>query len=114
MSKVVEIGSTATEKIISGVNTVADLVKTTLGPRGRNVLVRNQVSPPIITNDGVTIAKSIQLKDNAEDAGAQLIIQAANKTNIKAGDGTTTTTVLAQSMLKNAKNLIQENDEEER
>lgn len=110
MSKVVEIGSTATEKIITGVNTVADLVKTTLGPRGRNVLVRNQVSPPIITNDGVTIAKSIQLKDNAEDAGAQLIIQAANKTNIKAGDGTTTTTVLAQSMLKNAKNLIQEND----
>lgn len=110
MSKVVEVGSSATNKIVDGLNIVADLVKTTLGPRGRNVLVRNQVSPPIITNDGVTIAKSIELKDNAQDAGAQLIIQAANKTNIKAGDGTTTTTVLAQSMIKNASSLIQDTD----
>lgn len=110
MSKVVEVGSSATNKIVDGLNIVADLVKTTLGPRGRNVLVRNQVSPPIITNDGVTIAKSIELKDNAQDAGAQLIIQAANKTNIKAGDGTTTTTILAQSMIKNASSLIQDTD----
>lgn len=99
MSKDVRIGESATNPVIKGIDTVADIVKTTIGPSGRNVLVRNQISPPIITNDGVTIAKSIQLKDNTEDAGAQLIIQAANKTNIVAGDGTTTTTVLAQEMI---------------
>lgn len=99
MSKIIKYGDEAINCVVKGIDTVADIVKTTVGPKGRNVLVRNQVSPPIITNDGVTIAKSIQLKDNVEDAGAQLIIQAANKTNDVAGDGTTTTTILAQEMI---------------
>ena len=99
MSKEIKTGEEARECIITGIDKVANIVKTTVGPRGRNVLVRNQVSSPIITNDGVTIAKSIELKDNTEDAGAQLIIQAANKTNEVAGDGTTTTTILAQEMI---------------
>lgn len=92
----------AKESILKGIDTVADIVKVTVGPKGRNVLIMEQMSPPIITNDGVTIAKSIQLKDNMEDAAAQLMIQAANKTNTVAGDGTTTTTILAQSMIHNA------------
>ena len=99
MSKEIRVGSDAREQIISGIDKVANIVKTTVGPKGRNVLVRNNISAPIITNDGVTIAKSIELKDNTEDAGAQLIIQAANKTNDVAGDGTTTTTILAQEMI---------------
>ena len=99
MSKDIKVGKEAREQIISGIDKVANIVKTTVGPKGRNVLVRNQVSAPIITNDGVTIAKSIELKDNTEDAGAQLIIQAAKKTNDVAGDGTTTTTILAQEMI---------------
>lgn len=101
MSKDVRIGASAREGILKGINTVADIVKTTVGPRGRNVIIRNQISKPIITNDGVTIAKSIQLKDNTEDAGAQLIIDAANRTNEVAGDGTTTTTILAQNLINN-------------
>ena len=99
MSKDIKTGDEARKLIIDGIDKVANIVKTTVGPKGRNVLVRNQVSAPIITNDGVTIAKSIELKDNTEDAGAQLIIQAANKTNLVAGDGTTTTTILAQEMI---------------
>lgn len=87
MSKIIKYGEEASSAIIKGIDTVANIVKTTVGPRGRNVLVRNQISAPIITNDGVTIAKSIQLKDTMEDAGAQLIIQSANKTNEIAGDG---------------------------
>lgn len=108
MSKVIKYGDNATDAIINGIDTVADIVKTTVGPKGRNVLIRNQVSQPIITNDGVTIAKSIQLKDNAEDAGAQLIIQAANKTNDIAGDGTTTTTILAQEMIHKYYELVKD------
>ena len=99
MNKIVKQNQEARDLVIKGIDTVADIVKTTLGPRGRNVLLRNNLDAPIITNDGVTIAKSIQLRDNMEDAGAQLIIQAANKTNEVAGDGTTTTTVLAQTMI---------------
>lgn len=99
MSKIIKYDNEAKEAVINGIDAVANIVKTTVGPRGRNVLIRNQISQPIITNDGVTIAKAVQLKDNAEDAGAQLIIQAANKTNDIAGDGTTTTTILAQEMI---------------
>lgn len=108
MSKIIKYGDAANQSIISGIDTVADIVKTTVGPRGRNVLVRNQISAPIITNDGVTIAKSIELKDNAEDAGAQLIIQSANKTNEVAGDGTTTTTILAQEMIHKYYELVRD------
>lgn len=99
MSKEIKVGNDARDFVIKGIDKVADIVKTTVGPKGRNVLIRNQISAPIITNDGVTIAKSIELKDNTEDAGAQLIIQAANNTNTVAGDGTTTTTILAQEMI---------------
>jgi len=99
MNKIIKSGEEAKDPILKGIDAVANIVKTTVGPKGRNVLIREAVSAPIITNDGVTIAKSIQLKDNAEDAGAQLIIQAANKTNLVAGDGTTTTTILAQEMI---------------
>lgn len=106
MSKIIKYGSKASASVMRGIDAVADIVKTTVGPKGRNVLIRNQISTPIITNDGVTIAKSIQLKDNAEDAGAQLIIQSANKTNDVAGDGTTTTTILAQEMIHQFNDLI--------
>lgn len=99
MSKVIKTGVEARDAVIKGVDTVADLVKMTVGPKGRNVLIRELMSPPVITNDGVTIAKSIELKDRVEDTGAQLIIQVANKTNEVAGDGTTTTTILAQEMI---------------
>ena len=99
MNRIIKYGNDASSAIIKGIDKVADIVKTTLGPKGRNVLIRNNLDLPIITNDGVTIAKSIQLKDNIEDAGASLIISAANRTNEIAGDGTTTTTVLAQSLI---------------
>lgn len=105
MSKEIKYGN---DGIVRGIDTVANIVKTTVGPKGRNVLVRNQISAPIITNDGVTIAKSIELKDNTEDAGAQLIIQAAKKTNDVAGDGTTTTTILAQEMIHQFNNLVKD------
>lgn len=99
MSKVIKTGEIARDAIIKGVDTVADLVKMTVGPKGRNVIIRELMNPPVITNDGVTIAKSIELKDKVEDTGAQLMIQVANKTNEVAGDGTTTTTILAQEMM---------------
>ena len=82
MSKIIKSGKDAQEQIIRGVDAVADIVKTTLGPKGRNILIRELGSRPTITNDGVTIAKAIKLKDNAEDAGAQLLISAAEKTNV--------------------------------
>lgn len=109
MNRIIKYGEDARSSVLKGVDSVANIVKTTLGPKGRNVLIRNNLDAPIITNDGVTIAKAIQLKDNAEDAGAQLIIQAANKTNKVAGDGTTTTTVLAQNMIHEYLNYINVN-----
>lgn len=111
MSKEIKYGNEAQEAVIKGINTVADIVKTTIGPKGRNVLIRENGGTPIITNDGVTIAKSIQLKDNTEDAGASLIISAAQKTNDIAGDGTTTTTLLASEMIKNGFKHIKEHSE---
>lgn len=99
MSKIIKYDNEAQKSVVKGINTVADIVKTTIGPKGRNVLIRDLGSAPIITNDGVTIAKSIKLKDNMEDAGAALIISAANKTNDVAGDGTTTTTLLSSKII---------------
>ena len=99
MSKIIKYDNEAQEAVVKGINTVADIVKTTIGPKGRNVLIRDLGSSPVITNDGVTIAKSIKLKDNMEDAGAALIISAANKTNDVAGDGTTTTTLLSSKII---------------
>lgn len=111
MNRIIKYEEDARSSVLKGVDSVANIVKTTLGPKGRNVLIRNNLDAPIITNDGVTIAKAIQLKDNAEDAGAQLIIQAANKTNKVAGDGTTTTTVLAQNMIHEYLNYINVNSD---
>lgn len=99
MSKITMYGNEARDKVVTGVDAVANMVKITVGPKGRNVLLREALSIPTLTNDGVTIAKSIQLKDNVEDAGARLIISAAEKTNDVAGDGTTSTVILAQEML---------------
>src|SRR5215468_6518391 len=82
-----------------GMDTLADAVKITLGPRGRNVVLDKKFGPPTITNDGVTIAKEIELEDPFEDMGAQLLKEAATKTNDVAGDGTTTATVLAQAII---------------
>lgn len=106
MSKEIKYGNEAQEAVVRGINSVADIVKTTLGPKGRNVLIRENGSAPIITNDGVTIAKSIKLKDNTEDAGASLIISAARNTNDKAGDGTTTTTTLASEIINRGFNVL--------
>lgn len=111
MSKIIKYDEEAKNSVITGIDAVANIVKTTVGPKGRNVLIRNELSKPVITNDGVTIAKAIELKDNAEDAGAQLIIQAANKTNEIAGDGTTTTTILAQEMIHQYYELVKDSDE---
>lgn len=99
MSKVIKYNTDASISVRKGIDAVADIVKTTVGPKGRNVLIREALNTPIITNDGVTIAKNIQLKDNGEDAGASLVISAANKTNNVAGDGTTTTTILTQAII---------------
>src|SRR5678810_1350018 len=82
-----------------GIDTLADAVKITLGPKGRNVVLDKKFGPPTITNDGVTIAKEIELDDPFENMGAQLLKEAATKTNDVAGDGTTTATVLAQAIV---------------
>ena len=90
----------------AGVNKLADVVKVTLGPRGRNVVLEKKWGAPTITNDGVTIAKEIELEDAWENMGAQLAKEVATKTNDVAGDGTTTATVLAQAMVREGlKNL---------
>lgn len=99
MSKLILTGSTARQSILNGINKLADVVKLTLGPKGLNVVLGRTNKQPIITNDGVTIAKQIHLKDPYEELGVQLIQEVAEKTNTNAGDGTTTATVLAQAIL---------------
>ena len=91
-----------------GVNVLADAVRVTIGPKGRNVVIRQQIGAPLITNDGVTIAKSIELEDPFENMGAQLVKEVASQTNDIAGDGTTTATVLAQAMINSGIELIEE------
>ncbi|MFA5528183.1 MAG: chaperonin GroEL [Peptostreptococcales bacterium] len=100
MAKDIKFGEDARRKLESGVDKLADTVKVTLGPKGRNVLLGRKYGGPIITNDGVTIAKEIELEDAFEDIGAQLVKEVATKTNDVAGDGTTTATLLAQSIVK--------------
>ncbi|HUD20672.1 MAG TPA: chaperonin GroEL [Candidatus Saccharimonadales bacterium] len=99
MSKEIKFGQDARDKIRTGVNILADTVKVTLGPKGRNVLLDKGYGGPTITNDGVTIAKEIDLEDKFENMGAQLVKQVASKTNDAVGDGTTTATLLAQAMI---------------
>ena len=106
MAKEIKYGSEARTALEKGVNQLADTVKVTLGPKGRNVVLDKSFGAPLITNDGVTIAKEIELGDGFENMGAQLIREVASKTNDVAGDGTTTATVLAQAMVhEGMKNL---------
>ena len=100
MSKEIKFGEDARKSLLDGVNKLADTVKVTLGPKGRNVVLDKQFGAPLITNDGVTIAKEIELDDPFENMGARLVKEVSTKTNDIAGDGTTTATVLAQSMIK--------------
>ena len=100
MAKQIIYGEQSRQAILRGVNQLADAVKVTLGPKGRNVVIGKSFGAPVITNDGVTIAKEIELADPSENMGAQLVKQVAEKTNDVAGDGTTTATVLAQAMVK--------------
>ena len=99
MAKQIKQGEDARKALCAGIDTLADTVKITLGPKGRNVVLSKKFGAPVITNDGVTIAKEIELKDEFENMGAQLVREVATKTNDAAGDGTTTATVLAQAMV---------------
>ncbi len=100
MSKEIKFGEEARRALESGVNQLADTVKITLGPKGRNVVLDKKFGTPAITNDGVTIAKEIELEDEFENMGAQLVKEVATKTNDVAGDGTTTATLLAQAIIR--------------
>ena len=99
MAKQIKQGEDARKALCAGIDTLANTVKITLGPKGRNVVLGKKFGAPVITNDGVTIAKEIELKDEFENMGAQLVREVATKTNDAAGDGTTTATVLAQAMV---------------
>ena len=106
MAKEIKYGAEARKALEAGVNQLADTVSVTLGPKGRNVVLAKSFGSPLITNDGVTIAKEISLEDPFEDMGAQIVKEVATKTNDVAGDGTTTATVLAQAMINEGmKNL---------
>ena len=99
MAKQIIYGIEARNALMRGVDKLADTVKITLGPKGRNVVLDRKYGAPLITNDGVTIAKDIELEDAAENMGAQLVKEVATKTNDAAGDGTTTATLLAQAFV---------------
>ncbi|WP_043948430.1 TCP-1/cpn60 chaperonin family protein, partial [Candidatus Phaeomarinobacter ectocarpi] len=100
MAKEVKFGSEAREKMLQGVDTLANAVKVTLGPKGRNVVIDKSFGSPRTTKDGVSVAKEIELEDKFENMGAQLIREVASRTNDEAGDGTTTATVLAQAIVR--------------
>ncbi|MPM13309.1 60 kDa chaperonin [bioreactor metagenome] len=100
MAKEIKFGQESRRSLENGVNKLADTVKVTLGPKGRNVILDKKFGAPLITNDGVTIAKEIELEDRFENMGAQLVKEVATKTNDVAGDGTTTATVLAQAIIR--------------
>lgn len=100
MAKQIKFGEDARRALQSGVDQLADTVKITLGPKGRNVVLDKKFGAPLITNDGVTIAKEIELEDPFENMGAQLVKEVATKTNDVAGDGTTTATLLAQALIR--------------
>src|ERR1700683_4730471 len=99
MPKILEFDEDARRSLERGVNKLADVLKVTLGPRGRNVVIDKKWGAPTITNDGVTVAREIELENAQENLGAQLAKEVATKTNDVAGDGTTTATVLAQAMV---------------
>ena len=99
MAKQIKYGEDARKALQAGIDALADTVKITLGPKGRNVVLDKKFGAPLITNDGVTIAKEIELEDPFENMGAQLVREVSVKTNDVAGDGTTTATLLAQSIV---------------
>ena len=100
MAKQIIYGEEARKALMSGINQLADTVKITLGPKGRNVVLDKKFGSPLITNDGVTIAKEIELDDAFENMGAQLVKEVSVKTNDAAGDGTTTATLMAQAIIR--------------
>ena len=106
MAKDLRFGSDARTLLLSGVDQLADAVKSTLGPKGRNVILEKITGSPVVTNDGVTIAREIHLKDQFENMGAQLVKEAAIKTNDIVGDGTTTATVIAHAIIREGTKAI--------
>src|SRR5712671_6540782 len=100
MAKNIVHGEDSRQAMLRGVNTLADAVKVTLGPKGRNVVIDKKFGSPLITKDGVTVAKEIELKDPSQNAGALMVREVASKTSDVAGDGTTTATVLAQAIYR--------------
>lgn len=100
MAKELKFSEDARAAMLRGVDQLANAVKVTLGPKGRNVVLEKSFGSPLITNDGVTIAKEIELEDAFENMGAKLVSEVASKTNDVAGDGTTTATVLAQALIQ--------------
>lgn len=106
MSKLIEYDETARRAMEVGMDKLADTVQVTLGPRGRHVVLAKAFGGPTVTNDGVTVAREIELEDPFEDLGAQLVKSVATKTNDVAGDGTTTATILAQALIKGGLRLV--------
>src|SRR5215510_2040357 len=106
-AKQIHYSRTARTRILHGVNLLADAVKVTLGPKGRNVVIEKSFGSPVVTKDGVTVAKEIELHDKFENMGAQMVREVASKTSDKAGDGTTTATVLAQALYTNGLSLVE-------
>ena len=105
-AKVINFGEESRRKILRGVNTLADAVKVTLGPKGRNVVIEKSYGSPTITKDGVSVAKEIELEDRFENMGAQMVKEVASRTSDIAGDGTTTATVLAQAIYREGAKLV--------
>jgi len=99
-AKDVRFGDDVRQKMVKGVNTLANAVKVTLGPKGKNVVLERSFGAPTITKDGVSVAKEIELQDKFENMGAQMVKEVASKTSDNAGDGTTTATVLAQAIIR--------------
>src|SRR6202162_5068802 len=105
-SKELRYSDEARNSILRGVNILANAVKVTLGPKGRNVVIEKSFGAPLITKDGVTVAKEIELENKFENMGAQMVKEVASKTNDDAGDGTTTATVLAQSIYREGAKIV--------
>src|SRR5260221_656978 len=106
MSKELRFSDDARNAILRGVNVLANAVKVTLGPKGRNVVIEKSFGAPLITKDGVTVAKEIELENKLENMGAQMVKEVASKTNDDAGDGTTTATVLAQAIFREGAKIV--------
>ena len=107
MAKQIEFGADARKKVVAGIDAVADAVKMTIGPKGRNVVLDKGFGAPTVTNDGVSIAKDIELEDKFENIGANLIKEVADKTNDAAGDGTTTSTIMTQAIVNEGLKFVE-------